>query len=369
MPHVDDHRGTAAGSSHHACLVLGSILGVVFFAAMLSPYARTAEPHAVAFIYHRFGEDRHPSTSVTLEQLDAHLSHLAGAGYRVLPLAEIVSAISDGKELPDRTVAITIDDAYLSIYEEAFPRLRERGWPFTVFVCTDPVDQGLRDYLTWDRMREMKERGATFANHTATHDSLVERRSGESEEAWSRRVRADIDRAQRRLKEELGSAPMLFAYPYGEYDEALANLVAEMGYAAWGQQSGAVGTGSDPRSLPRYPMAEDYADLDDFKVKAASLPLAVASVDPWDPLTASRRPRLVVDLGSSDARLARLACFVGGQGRVDVEWLEPERRFAVQAARDLPDGRNRYNCTAPNADGSRYYWFSQQWLVRAAESE
>jgi len=203
--------------------------------------------------------------------------------------------------------------------------------------------------------------------YVRTHDSLVERRPGESEEAWAKRVRSDIDRAQRRLKEELDSAPMLFAYPYGEYDETLANLVSEMGFVAWGQQSGALGSGSDPRSLPRYAMAEEFADLDDFKVKAASLPLAVVSVEPWDPLTSSRRPRLEIELGSSDARLAQLTCFVGGQGRVDVEWLEPERRFAVRATRDLADGRNRYNCTAPNADGSRYYWFSQQWLVRAED--
>jgi peptidoglycan/xylan/chitin deacetylase (PgdA/CDA1 family) len=369
MPRNDDPGETATGSRLRSGVALGSILGVALLVGMVSSHPRAAEPHAAAFIYHRFGENRHPSTSVTLEQFDAHLSHLAEAGYRVLPLAEIVSAISKGKTLPDRTVAITIDDAYDSIFTEAFPRLRERGWPFTVFACTDPVDQKLRGYLTWDRMREMKEHGATFANHTATHDSLVERRPGESEEAWAKRVRTDIDLAQRRLKEELGSAPMLFAYPYGEYDETLANLVAEMGYVAWGQQSGALGSGSDPRSLPRYAMAEEFADLDDFKVKAASLPLAVVSVDPWDPLTSSRRPRLEIELGSSDARLAQLACFVGGQGQVDVEWLEPERRFAVQAARDLPDGRNRYNCTAPNADGSRYYWFSQQWLVRAVDPE
>ena len=343
---------------------LGSILLVAAIAAAAVPASHAGDASAVVFIYHRFGEDRYPTTSVTLDQLDAHLDHLAQAGYRVLPLDRIVDAISAGTKLPDRAVAITIDDAYDSIYTEAFPRLRERGWPFTVFVCTDPVDQGLRGYLTWERMREMKENGATFANHTATHDSLVERRPGEDDETWAARVRADIDRAQQRLKTELVSAPMLFAYPYGEYDEALANLVAKMGYVAWGQQSGAVGTSSDPRWLPRYPMAEAFAAMDEFKVKAASLPLPVTSIDPWDPVTSSRRPKLVVEVGPGVARLNELACFVGGQGRVEVEWLEPGRRFAVQAARDLPDGRNRYNCTAPNPDGSRYYWFSQQWLVR-----
>ena len=204
-------------------------LVALLFYALSAPVMPAAEPHAVLFIYHRFGEDEHPSTSIRLDQLDAQLDYLDGGGYHVLPLHDIVKAISEGGTLPDRTVAITIDDAYRSIYDQAFPRLRERGWPFTVFVCTEPVDSGLSGYLTWDQMREMAEHGATFANHSASHDALIDRRDGETENDWAARVHQDVARAQQRLEDELGSAPMLFAYPYGEYDEPLAELIAEMG--------------------------------------------------------------------------------------------------------------------------------------------
>ena len=227
-----------------------------------------------------------PHTSIRLDQLDAQLDYLETSGYRVLPMSDIVKAITEGGTLPDRTVSITIDDAYRSIYDEAYPRLRELGWPFTVFVCTDPVDSGLSRYLTWDQMREMAEHGATFANHSASHDMLIDRRDGETEKDWAERVRVDVERAQRRLEEELGKAPKLFAYPYGEYDEPLAEIISEMGYAAFGQQSGAVGVRSDARCLPRYPMAEDFADLQAFKTKAASLPLDVTAIEPWDPVVA-----------------------------------------------------------------------------------
>jgi hypothetical protein len=88
-------------------------------------------------------------------------------------------------------------------------------------------------------------------------------------------------------------------------------------------------------------------------------------VTPWDPATSDRSPRIELELATTDANLDRLACFVGGQGQVAVEWIEPRRRFPVGPERDLPAGRNRVNCTAPAAEGGRFFWFSHPWVVRS----
>ena len=322
------------------------------------------ERQAVIFMYHHFGVAQHPSTNIRLEQFEAQLEHLETAGYQVWPLTRVVEYLQQGRPFPGRVVAITIDDAYTSIYTEAWPRLRARGWPFTVFVASDGVDRGFKAYMRWAQMREMQAQGVSFANHSASHDYLVRRRPGEDEQAWRTRVREDILRGQRRLEQELGGAPMLFAYPYGEYDTPLADLVAGLGYVAFGQQSGPAGLGADLRALPRFPMAERFADLAGFRTKAASLAFPVTELSPWDPLLGSElRPRMVLGLGESTARLGQLSCFVSGQGQVPVSWLDrAARRFAVQAPAPLPVGRSRYNCTAPSAEGGRYYWFSHLWL-------
>jgi hypothetical protein len=60
-----------------------------------------------------------------------------------------------------------------------------------------------------------------------------------------------------------------------------------------------------------------------------------------------------------------MACFVGGQGEVEVEWIEPGRRFAVAPVRDLAAGRNRVNCTAPAPSGGRFFWYSHPWIIKA----
>lgn len=320
---------------------------------------------AVVLMYHRFGEDRYPSTSIRVEQFEAQLKYLHDNEYTVVPLTDVMAAINDSKPLPEHAIAITIDDAYQSVYKVAYPLLREYGYPFTVFVATDPVDQGLSAYMSWDHMREMAGDGVMFANHGASHSSVIERLADESDSVWLERLRKDVNHGWQRLSAELDALPGVFAYPYGEYDTVAANLLREAGYISFGQHSGAVGPHSDSRALPRFPMAEAFANMDQFRTKVASLPMPVLEVSPWDPIVSTSQPRIEVRLGAGDgkARLAELACFVSGQGQVEVQWLETDRLFAVGAGQPIGSGRQRVNCTAPRSDG-RYLWFSHPWIIR-----
>ncbi len=111
-------------------------------------------------------------------------------------------------------------------------------------------------------------------------------------------------------------------------------------------------------------MAEAYAAPKDFAAKARMRALPVIEYAPWNPvLQETRRPELVATLGEGAIVREELACFVSGQGSTPVRWLdEGRRRFAVQAREDLPAGRSRYNCTAPDLQRN-YYWFSQQWIA------
>ncbi|MBK5936378.1 MULTISPECIES: polysaccharide deacetylase family protein [Halorhodospira] len=333
-----------------------------------------AEPRgsAVVFMYHRFGEDRYPSTSVRLEQFEAQLDYLEEEDFNVWPVEWVIDVLRHGGELPERTVSITVDDAYASVYEEAFPRLKERDWPMTVFVATDDVDSGRSAYMDWEQMREMRDSGLVrFANHSSSHDYLVRRDDEEDDEAWRARMREDVDNAQQRLQEELGedvnTDPKLYAYPFGEYNPELADLLRDKGYTAFGQHSGAIGTLSDKRALPRFAVNEQFGDMEDFELRANSLPLPVESMEPFDPLldADNNPPRMEIQLAEDhDVGAGRLNCFASGQGAMEVEWLDDEQtRFAVQAEEPFGKGRARYNCTAPHRDGSgRFFWFSKQWL-------
>ena len=350
------------------------VLLALVVCAVSAPAAIAAEPLppapetvASVLMYHRVGNSDHPTTNVTTAQFRAHLDYLQANDFEVVPLARVVEAMELGESLPPRTVAITFDDGYRSVGDTAHALLAERDWPYTVFVNTEPVDAGMASHMGWDRMRELAADGVRFGNHSRSHNPLFFRREGETRPRWRERIRADLTTAQARLREELGDAvhqsPPLLAYPYGEYSLELMDQVAELGFVAFGQQSGAIGLHANYLALPRFSFNERYGDLDEFAVKVRSRAMPVTDQTPLDPVRGDRAaPRLSLTLApGTSMRTSQMACYYQGE-RLTPEGQEADGRFTVEGEAELPVGRSRYNCTAPDADG-RYFWFSQLWVV------
>ena len=316
--------------------------------------AAIAAESAVVLIYHRFGEDPYPSTSVTIEQFEAQIEHLAGGGYTVLPVPEILAAIDAGTPLPERTVGITVDDATRSTFEQAWPRLEKAGFPFTVFVSTDAVDQGHAGIMSWDELRQLTAAGVTIGNHSAAHGYMWQ---GDSDEN-----RADLLRAQRRIKEELGVDAALFAYPFGEWNGALRALVAELGFAAaFGQHSGVVAAHSDRLNLPRFALNASYGEIDRFRLIVDTLPLGAREVTPTDQIMVENPPTVGFTIEPPLANRASLACYASGGVTATLDHKDGGR-VEVHFDGPFPPGRARLNCTAP-AEGGRWHWFGLQLVA------
>ena len=326
---------------------------------------------AVILVYHHIDTTTPASTSVTPERFAGHLDLLAADGYRVVPLADVVEALRFGKPLPDRAVVLTFDDAWRSVYTDAFPMLRRRGWPFTVFVSTDAVDGLHGNAMSWDQLREIEAGGGTIGNHSRTHDHLVRRRDGETREQWRRRVGDDILWARRRLEAELAAPLEVFAYPYGEFTAELEERVRELGLAAVGQQSGPVGADTDPVRIPRFPVATGYDDRASLAQKLRTRALRVEVVAPRGRVLPAQGgpPALTLRVLSRGFGLDSLTCFATGQGRTGVVWLDRQRReVQVRATAPLPTGRSKYTCTAPVAGRpGAYFWLSHPWLKPRAD--
>jgi peptidoglycan/xylan/chitin deacetylase (PgdA/CDA1 family) len=331
--------------------------------------------HAVVLLYHHVAADTPPSTSVTPDTFERHLDYLADNGYRVLPLSRIVEALADpdAEPLPPRAVAITFDDAYESVYTEAAPRLDRHDMPYAVFVSTDYIDQGYGNYMSWDQLRELEQGGGEMANHSRDHGHYVHRRPGEREAEWRKRIARDIESAQERLTDELTAPLEVLAYPYGEFDPALTELARQLGFVAFGQQSGPVGPGSDLQALPRFPMASGYADVDALAEKLRTRPFRVEVRSDVGPVLApdAGAPTLRLRLAAGDARLDALSCFVTGQDRPTLRWVDREGGVVeITASRALPVGRSKYTCTAPStAGGGVFFWYSHLWMKPPAAGE
>ena len=317
---------------------------------------------AIVFMYHRFGETTHPSTNITMEQFGFQLDYLQKNNYNVWPFSKIIRYISEKKPLPPKTVALTIDDAYISTYTKAYPILKKKNFPFTVILSTNPVDNRSSFYMSWDQMREMKKNGAEFANHSLTHEFRLQRED-ESGQEWKERMTYEIQKAQSRLQEELGEDtnenPRIFSYPFGEYDRKTTELLKELGYAGVTQTSGPIGEDSDIQRINRFPMAEAFASPEGFITKLNTLPMPIESVSPKGPLLEENPPKLYIKLKRP---IENINCYLSNGEKIELKWLS-SREFEISAEKEIEPPREKYTCTASAGDG-KWYWYSHLWIVK-----
>lgn len=317
-----------------------------------------AAPSAAIVMYHRFGETEYPSTSIGMDQFAAHIEELTSGKYTVLPLSDVVAAIRAGTPLPDRTVAITIDDAYSSVYERAWPVFQREKLPFTLFVATDPVDRGVGGYMSWEQLAELKAAGVEIGSQAVTHPHMPTQSVA--------RIRRELTDSADRIEEMLGTRPAYFAYPYGETSLEIMKLAEETGYeAAFGQHSGVAHGTLDRFYLPRFPLNVNYGAIDRFRRLINALPLPVEGLTPRDPLLPADGPGnppafgFTAKIDASEA--ARLNCFHSDASQMTV-FEKLGTRIEARFDSAFAAGRTRINCTV-QSEGNRWRWFGMQYYV------
>lgn len=321
--------------------------------AQLAP-VDLAHSHAVVVMYHRFGESQYPSTSIRLDEFEAHIKELTSGKYHVLPLPEIIAALRDKRKLPDHTVAITIDDAFESVYREAWPRLRAAHLPFTLFVATGQVEATPGEYMSWNQLRELAKAGVTIGDHSVTHAHLADQGPA--------RVREEYAKSKARFEKELGLVPTLQAYPYGEASAKVMAAARAAGFvASFGQHSGVASDTANMDYLPRFAFNEHYGELSRFRLAVNALPLYATDVSPADPMLGPNPPAFGFTVPKNLPRIAQLACYSSQHGKLTIALLGG-RRIEVRTPDAFRTGRARINCTVPAQDG-RWRWFGMQFYI------
>lgn len=173
-----------------------------------------------------------------------HLAYLRDAGYTSIRLEDLYAALQTGAVLPEKPVVLTFDDGYEDSYTNAWPLLREFGFTGTFFVMTSGPDHLNPGYLTPAQIGEMAAGGMRMESHTRDHPDL-RGRDGDF-------LVYQLLGAQESLAAWTGRTPLQFAYPAGEYDEAVLAMLRSLNVqTAVTTRQGALHTTSAPLELPR----------------------------------------------------------------------------------------------------------------------
>lgn len=328
------------------------IVTVILYYLINATYAANS---AVFIIYHRFGESKYPSTNITISQFKNQLNYLKQQHFNVLPVPKIISDLQHQQPLPNKTIGIMIDDAYDSAYYVAWPLLKKYGFPFTLFVATDPVDKGYNNMLTWKQIHEMEKAGVTIGNHSSTHGHLALKSY--------QQIYQDIEHAQRRIQQQLGITPTLFAYPYGEYSLTFKKVIKSLGFkAAFMQVSGSASDQSDFFALPRFALNESYGSLARFKLIVNTLPINIKDLQPKETIVSQNPPHVFFTVTDNNINLHKLKCFASDQGATKIYFLG-RKRIEIIPKSPFVRGRARINCTVPEGK-HQFRWLGLFFLVR-----
>ncbi len=324
----------------------------------VTAWAQT-RPSFVILQYHHVSSSTPSSTSLSPDEFAAHMRWLQENEFNVIRLEEAIEAVQSGTPLSDHTAVISFDDAYSSIYTEAFPVLHKLSYPFTIFTPAGLIGDDNSVYASWEELRVMAANGGTIANHSMHHDYYLERQTNEDKASWLRRIREDILQAEEKIKAETGQEHHIFAWPYGEYSHEMQDLIREMNFVGVGQQSGAVNSYSDFTALPRFPLSGLYANMDTFAIKMFSLGMDYQLLAPRNSLTRESSPE--VTLHFKNGIPMGLSCF--NQNKLMHLTINSSAKKVVLSSTDLNTSRRfRYNCTAP-AENGRYYWMSVAFVT------
>jgi peptidoglycan/xylan/chitin deacetylase (PgdA/CDA1 family) len=271
----------------------------------------------LSLMYHRFNENKYPSTNIQIEIFKKQIEIIKKNNFEFNNPVEFDLKFFSPKS--EKKILITIDDAFSSFYQNAWPYLKENKIPFILFVSTEPI--GKFGYMNWKQIKEIdKEDFAFIGNHSHSHKYLV---NFDFEE-----FKKDIDQSIKIFEEKLGYNPIYFSYPFGEYSLKQKKYISQKFKYAFGQHSGVIDINKDKFELPRFPINEKYGDLERFKFLLNLLPLQYKTITPEEKFITNQNnpPEMIVEFFNEQENLNLINCFSNEGNKWDKSEIKLDKK-------------------------------------------
>jgi poly-beta-1,6-N-acetyl-D-glucosamine N-deacetylase len=315
-----------------------------------------SEKGIIALMYHRFEENKYPSTNIRINDFIKHIELMKNSNIEFIDEKTLKEIILKKKNYSEKKILLTIDDAFLSFYKNAWPILQKEKIPFILFVNTREINNRHPNYMSWDQIREIHQSNlGIIGGHSFSHEYLAFATEDE--------IIKDINKSIEDYQRELNFNPEIFSYPFGEYSLEVKNIVKKLGYVmAFGQHSGVIHQRSDIFELPRFPINESYGTLDRFSFLLNTSPLPYKFFKPDEKLLKTNNPPNIEIEFEQNVR--NINCFTNEGGswkKSEITYLD-NNWIRVLLKEKYQPRRGKINCTLKMKDGS-WGWLGKQFIV------
>lgn len=223
-------------------------------AAPATPPAPSINKNAATIVlcYHNIEDNsKMKALTISVAEFEKEMQAIKDNGFTVIGMQDFLAFRRGEKDIPAKSCIITIDDGWVSGYENAWPILKKYGYPFTLFIYVNYVNTGGKS-MSWDQLAEMRDAGVDIQCHTYSH-SNIKIPGGGMDKTHSEMVKKDVAtlgldgwlhkeivESKQVLEKQLGIKVNAFAYPFGIYNQKARDFVKQAGYEAaftvYGQQ-------------------------------------------------------------------------------------------------------------------------------------
>ncbi len=307
-------------------------------------------------MYHRFDENKYPSTNIRMEVFNKHLKEINKLNLEFISFDKFEKIIN--KNIDKNYLLLTIDDAFSSFYLNAWPIIKKNKIPAILFVSTREV--GKYGYMTWEQIKEIESSGLiTIGNHSHSHEYLID---------WKEdKIKEDLKKSIEIFNKELGFSPKLFSYPFGEYSTALKKIVSDLNFKfAFGQHSGVIDLSKDFLELPRFPINEKYGEMERFKSILKTLPFPYKKITPENRYLVGKEnpPSVKITFFENQNNLKNINCY-SNEGNVwkksNIEFVS-KTELLIKFSEKFISERGRINCSLWVSEG-KWRWLGIQYVI------
>ncbi len=311
----------------------------------------------ISIMYHRFEENKYPSTNIRVNDFKSHLEMIRKNEIKFINPSNFEEELINNKK--ERKLLLTIDDGYQSFYEKAWPILKDLKIPFILFVSTREV--GKRGYMSWEDIREIEKYDfVEIGNHSHTHEYLIDFTNEE--------IRKDLTNSINIFKKELGKNSNFFSYPFGEYSTDLKKIVIDLGFKyAFGQHSGVVDHTKNYFEMPRFPINEKYGETERFKTILKTIPFPFKSIQPENRYISENNnpPKVRIEFYENLKNLKNINCFSNEEDKWRNSKINFDGKFNLDITLEgkFVTERGRINCSLRESNNF-YRWLGIQFVVK-----